>query len=102
MYKLYYECECGFDNKIALRKDYTNKNGELTLWTAVTDKTNNPNFFGEIIAVNRLYTPFEFMPITQEEINLLEEGLNKVDKACCKNPDKPVSKIIGYVRVKLN
>lgn len=46
--------------------------------------------------------PVEFLPITEEEISLLEEALNKVDKACCKNPDKPISKIIGYVRVKTN
>jgi hypothetical protein len=102
LYKLYYECECGFDNKIALRKDYTNKNGDLSFWTAVTDTVSSPKFFTDTLTTNRLYSPIEFMPITEEEISLLEEGLIKIDKPCCSNPNKPITKIIGYVRQKLH
>lgn len=101
-YKLIYDCECGIDNKISLRKEDLSNSKQTTVWAAVTDTASNLNFFGEVIAANRLYSPFNYMPITQEEISLLEEGLSKVDKACCKNPDKSISKIIGYVRVKLN
>lgn len=101
-YKLIYDCECGIENKISLRKEDLSDSKQTTVWAAVTDTTSTPSFFGEVVAAARLYTPFEFMPITEEEITLLEEGLSKVDKACCKNPDKPVNKVIGYVRVKLN
>lgn len=101
-YKLIYDCECGINNKISLRKEDLSNHKQTTVWTAVTDTTNGPNFFGETITANRLYSPVEFMLITEEERSLLEEGLSKVDKACCKNPDKPISKVVGYVRVKLN
>jgi hypothetical protein len=101
-YKLIYDCECGIDNKISLRKDDLSDSRQTTVWTAVTDTVGKPIFFGDVIAASRLYSPFNYMPITQEEVSLLEEGLSKADKACCRNLDKPVSKIIGYVRVKLN
>jgi len=101
-YKLIYDCECGIDNRISLRKEDLSDSKQTTVWAAVTDTIGNSNFFGEVIAANRLSSPFNYMPITQEEISLLEEGLSKVGKMCCKNPDKPVNKIIGYVRVKLN
>ncbi len=101
-YKLIYDCECGINNKISLRREDLSNRKQTTVWTAVTDTTNGPNFFGETITANRLYSPVEFMLITEEERSLLEEGLSKVDKACCKNPDKPISKVVGYVRVKLN
>jgi hypothetical protein len=76
--------------------------GTHTSWTSVTDTTEQPKLFGEMIATNRLVTPIEFIQITHEEINLLEEALDKVEKTCCKNPGKPISRIIGYVKVKLN
>lgn len=100
-YKLIYDCECGVDNKISLRKEDLSDTKQTTAWTAVTDTAGSPKFFEEVIAGNRLSSPIDFMPITQEEISLLEEGLRNVGKPCCKNTDKPVSKIIGYVRVKL-
>lgn len=102
LYSMIYDCECGITGKISLHKATIADKGTRTSWTAVTDTTDKPIFFGEIIAESRLHIPTEFMPITEEEISLLEEALSKVDKACCKNPDKPISKIIGYVRVKLN
>lgn len=103
-YKLFYDCECGIDNKMSLRKDDLSDPKQITAWTAVTDTAGIPKFFDEVIGAGRLYSPFSYMPITQEEVSLLEEGLGKVDvdKPCCKNPDKPVRKIIGYVRVNLN
>lgn len=101
-YSMIYECECGITREISLHKAIMIDKRMRTSWTAVTDTTDKPMFFGEIIEDSGLHTPMEFLPITQEEISLLEEALSKVDKACCKSPDKPVSKIIGYVRVKLN
>lgn len=103
VYSMIYDCECGVTGKTSLHKTIMADKGMRTSWTAVTDTMGSkPIFFGEIIANDRLYAPIEFMPITQEEISLLEEALMKVDKVCCKNLDKPISKIIGYVRVKLN
>ena len=99
-YKLFYKCECGINNKISLDRDDYSDPKEVTVWTAVTDTAGGPNFFGEVIDANRLNSPLSYMPVTQEETSLLEEGLSKVDKACCKNPDKPVSRIIGYIRLK--
>ena len=101
-YKLFYDCECGVNNKISLRKDDLSNSKQTTVWTAVTDTIGQPKFFSDVIDEKRLAVPVEFLPITEEEISLLEEGISKVNKECCKNPDKPVSKIIGYVRVKLN
>lgn len=101
-YYIFYDCECGVANKLALRKGVLADSGIRTLWTGVTDTSRGPLFFNDLVDEKRLNKPIEFMPITEEEINILEEGLNKVDKECCKNPDKPVNKIIGYVRVKLN
>jgi len=101
-YKLFYDCECGVNNKISLRKDDLSNSKQTTVWTAVTDTVGQPKFFSDVIDERRLAVPVEFLPITEEEISLLEEGISKVNKECCKNPDKPVSKIIGYVRVKLN
>jgi len=101
-YSMIYDCECGVSNKISLHKAIMLDNGIRTSWTAVTDTVGQPKLFADVIDEKRLTSPIEFMPITQEEVSLLEEGLSKVDKACCKNPDKPVNKIIGYVRVKLN
>ncbi len=101
-YSIIYDCECRSPNKIALHKTVMLSNGKNTSWTSVTDTIGQPKLFKDIIDEKRLAVPVEFLPITQEEISLLEEALSKVDKACCKNPDKPVSKIIGYVRVKLN
>ena len=101
-YKLFYDCECGVNNKISLRKDDLSNSKQTTVWTAVTDTVGQPKFFSDVIDEKRLAVPVEFLPITEEEISLLEEGISKVNKECCKNPDKPVSKIIGYVRVKLN
>ncbi|MEI6946326.1 hypothetical protein V9K67_03930 [Paraflavisolibacter sp. H34] len=100
VYSIFYNCECS-GNKVMLRKTVGNDE-KRTLWNGVTDTTVLPKFFDEPIASNRLVTPFEFMPITKEEQNLIEEGLNKVDKECCKVPDKPFKMIIGYVRVKTN
>jgi len=102
VYKLFYDCECGIANEIRLKKEDLSNKEKTTVWTAITDTTNGPTFFGEAIAASRLYSPLEFMPITQEERSLLEEGLSKVNKECCKNPSKPVKDIIGYVRVKTN
>lgn len=101
-YSMIYDCECGITSKVSLHKAILVDNGSRTSWTAVTDTTDKPIFFGEVIEANRLYTPVEFMPITEEEISLLEEGISKSNKECCKNPNKPINKIIGYVRVKLN
>jgi hypothetical protein len=101
-YKLFYDCECGIENKISLRKDYVNDRGQITAWTAVTDTSGQIKFFEEEILENRLYIPTNFMPITQEEISVLTDGLNKVDKECCKNEKKPIERIIGFIRVKLN
>ena len=101
-YKLFYDCECGVNNKISLRKDDLSNSKQTTVWTAVTDTVGQPKFFSDVIDEKRLAVPVEFLPVTEEEISLLEEGISKVNKECCKNPDKPVSKIIGYVRVKLN
>ena len=101
-YYIFYDCECGVANKISLRKGVIADDGTRTLWTGVTDTIGQPKLFNDVVDDKRLSIPLEFLPITEEEISLLEEALSKVDKACCKNPDKPVSKIIGYVRVKLN
>lgn len=101
-YYIFYDCECGIANKISLRKGIIADDGTRTLWTGVTDTIGQPKLFNDVVDDKRLSVPVEFLPITQEEISLLEEALSKVDKACCKNPDKPISKIIGYVRVKLN
>jgi len=99
-YYIFYDCECGIGNKIGLRKG-VGEGKERTLWVNVTD-TIQPKIFNVPIDANRLITPIEFMPITQEEKSLLEEGLSKVNKECCKNPSKPIKDIIGYVRVKTN
>ncbi len=101
-YYIFYDCECGVANKIALRKGIIANDGNRTLWTGVTDTVGQPRLFNDVVDEKRLSMPVEFLPITEEEISLLKEALNKVDKACCKNPDKPISKIIGYVRVKTN
>jgi hypothetical protein len=101
-YYLYYDCECGVDNKISIRKGVLSGIGSRSLWAGVTDTAEDIKLFNEPVASNRLISPIEFMPITQEEISILEEGLRRVDKECCKIPDKPVSRIIGYVRVKTN
>lgn len=101
-YSIIYDCECRSPNKIALHKTVMLSNGKNTSWISVTDTIGQPKLFGDIIDEKRFSVPVEFLPITQEEISLLEEALSKVDKACCKNPDKPISKIIGYVKVKLN
>jgi len=101
-YYMFYDCECDDLNKLALRKGVMLDDGNRTLWNAVTDTTGGQSFFfNEMIAKDRLNIPIEFMAITEEEISLLEEGISKVDKVCCKHPDKPIKKIIGYVRVKL-
>lgn len=99
-YYIFYDCECGIANKIGLRKG-VGEGKDRTLWVGVTD-TIQPKIFNVPIDANRLITPIEFMPITQEEKSLLEEGLSKVNKECCKNPSKPIKDIIGYVRVKTN
>lgn len=101
-YYMFYDCECGIANKISLRKGIIADDGSRTLWTGVTDTVGQPKFFNDVIDEKRLYTPIEFMPIPKEDLDLLEESIAKVNKECCKNPDKPISKIIGYVRVKLN
>lgn len=101
-YSIIYDCECRSPNKIALHKTVMLSNGKNTSWISVTDTIGQTKLFGDIIDEKRFSVPVEFLPITQEEISLLEEALSKVDKACCKNPDKPISKIIGYVKVKLN
>jgi hypothetical protein len=101
-YSIIYDCECRSPNKIALHKTVMQRDGTHNSWTSVTDTIGQPKLFNDVVDEKRLSVPIEFLPITQEEISLLEEALSKVDKACCKNPDKPVSKIIGYVRVKLN
>lgn len=101
-YSIIYDCECRSPNKIALHKSVVLTNGENTYWTSVTDTVGHPKLFNDMIDKKRLTDPVEFLPITEEEISLLEEGISKVDKECCKNIDKPVSKIIGYVRAKVN
>jgi hypothetical protein len=98
VYKLFYNCECGIERKLSVRKNFTDSKGQIAAAIAVTDSSfAKYKFFGDTIALNILVNPIEFIQITQEEINLLGEALSKVDKACCKNPDKPISKIIGYV-----
>lgn len=101
-YSIIYDCECRAPNKTALTKTIVLGSGIHTSWLSVTDTVGQPKLFNDVIDEKRLSVPVEFLPITEEEISLLEEALNKVDKACCKNPDKPISKIIGYVRVKTN
>jgi hypothetical protein len=101
VYYIFYDCECGIGNKIGLRKG-VGQDQERTLWVGVTDTTSSPNVFGEPIVASRLITPIEFIPITQEEKSLLEGGLSKVDKDCCKPSGKPLNKFIGYVRVRTN
>lgn len=99
-YYIFYDCECGIGNKIGLRKGVGEGN-QRTLWVGVTD-TIQPKIYNVPIEANRLITPIEFMPITQEEKSLLEEGLSKINKECCKNPSKPIKDVIGFVRVKTN
>lgn len=99
-YKLFYDCECGVAKKISLRKDYIEPNGQTSVWVAVTDTTDQTIFFDETISEDRLNIPTQFMAITEEEINLIEIGINKVDKLCCRNPNKPIRKVFGYVRVR--
>ena len=101
-YSIFYDCECIAPNNTSLNKTIVLGNGIHTSWLSVTDTIGQPKLFNDVIDEKRLSVPLEFLPITEEEISLLEEALNKVDKACCKNPDKPISKIIGYVKTKIN
>lgn len=66
-YKLFYNCECGVDKKIALRKDYVDEYNQATAGTAVTDTAvGKIKFFDEEILLSRLLTPVDFMPVSQE------------------------------------
>ncbi len=100
-YYIFYDCECGIENKIGLRKGVW-EDAKRTLWVGVTDTAIMPKIYSEPIAADRLISPIEFMPITNEEKSLLEEGLRRVNKECCRNPSKPLKELIGYVRVKTN
>ena len=97
VFKLFYDCECGIDNKIILRKEDWSQNKSVVNLIAVTDTTDVPRFFEELITSNRLRIPLRFVRISEEEIGLLEEAIDSVAKPCCKNPDKPIKKIIGFV-----
>lgn len=96
------DCACGISNKIALRKGVISDEGVRSLWTAVTDTVGQPRFFDDVIAPDRLIQPVEFMSASDNEMLLLQEGINKSNKECCKNPAKPIKSIIGFLRVKLN
>lgn len=100
LYKLYYGCECGFDNKILLKKNTFNDNGEIIIWEAVTDTVGQIKFFDKSITSSRLFLPLTFFSITAEEVSVLEEGLNQINLSCCRNPNKPISQIIGFVKAK--
>lgn len=100
-YYIFYDCECGIEKKISLRKGIGQDN-ERTLWVGVTDTISQPNVFDEPVAANRLITPIEFISISQEERSLLEEGLSKLNKDCCKPTNKPIGKFIGFVRIRTN
>lgn len=95
-----YSCECRSPNKTSLHKSIVSTNGESSSWISVTDTTGKIGLFGERIDNNRLKFPTEFMPIDREEVDLIQEAVNKVDETCCRNSNKPLNKIIGYVRLK--
>ncbi|MBC7903331.1 MAG: hypothetical protein H7Y27_07905, partial [Gemmatimonadaceae bacterium] len=98
-YNIFYDCECGIGNKIWLQKAIGEGAGR-TSWVGVTDTVSQPIVFDELVSSSRFTLPLEFIPITQEEKYLLEHGLDKVNKECCKPSNKPVSKFIGWVRLK--
>lgn len=101
-YKLFYNCECG-QRKLSVHKNFKDFEGREVAAIAVTDTSYGQfKFFSDTIALTRIFIPIVFIAITQEENYFLAEALHKVDKACCENADKPVNKIIGYVKVKLN
>lgn len=100
-YYMFYDCECGV-NKSSLRKGVISDNGTRTLWIAVTDTVGQAAFFDQIIDINRFTDPVEFLPITSEEISILKEGIDRSEKACCKNPSRSIDKVIGFLSIKTN
>lgn len=98
-YSMFLNCECA-GKKMSLRKDSISDTGAFTFWIAVTDTLGNDKFFDEVIQTTILATPYEFKPITAEEIKVLNKGVLQSEKKCCKNEFKPVDKIIGYLKTK--
>lgn len=99
-YSIIYICECDSSSKISLQKTFRNDDGTFVSWTSVTDTSGQPKLFNTLIQKKKISYPIEFLPITPEEISLVEEAVGKVVKTCCRKPNKPINKIIGYVKVK--
>lgn len=56
--------------------------------------------YDERIDNNRLKFLIKFMPLNREEVDLIQQAVNKVGERCCRNSNRPLNKIIGYVRLK--
>ncbi|MBA4145105.1 MAG: hypothetical protein C0523_05030 [Cytophaga sp.] len=65
-----------------------------------TDTIPNTFFLEKELNVERVVRPLTFLPITKEEIELLQIGIEKSD-GCNSYSAEPLSKIIGYVKTTL-
>ncbi|MFD0998700.1 hypothetical protein ACFQ21_05250 [Ohtaekwangia kribbensis] len=89
--KLHFDCEC--DNwKQGLSKEF-----KSYYWKAVTDTIQVCKFYDYELS-GSLTKPMQFLPITREESLLLEKAISLSAESCCNNANKPVGKIIGFVR----
>ena len=103
LYSIIYDCECGIgNNKTRIHKSVYLDGKPHSLWLAVTDTSKQFALFDEVIDSTRIYQPFTFMKMTDEETSLITEALAKVNKECCRHAGKPFEKVIGYVRQRGN
>ena len=93
VYKLIYDCGCT-DNRMSLTK-YDKENQP---WYAVTDSSRNFSFFGELLQDEILIKPVVFEIISREEMSLLTEAISKSGLSCCSGSNKPIDKVIGFVK----
>lgn len=89
--KLHFDCECN-NWKQGLSKEF-----KSYYWKAVTDTGEVYRFYDYEVS-GRLTTPIQFLPITKDEILLLQRAISLSTEQCCYNASKPVDKILGFVR----
>jgi hypothetical protein len=99
-YSITYDCECKSRMKISLIKRFSTTDGQGSSWLSVTDTTSGLKLFGDSIDTKRVKYPVEFIPISSEEVLLIQQAINTSSKECCNLPSKPISNVIGYIKLR--